>query len=569
MTTVLLQNLVTETTNFVNVRQESMSHMLKEGDDFLSDLKAIEANLESEDLREAECKEKKRETQCDLENIEKYLNKWYKKSINYLKTYNAGVSKYLKNVLNNNRFNIDLMDAYTFPLILNSYPFRNILNYKDENGDEKLGYIKQENQEELDKAIILHLLKIGQSEIVREVLGDMKFKEDVFVEDSLLDKFKSLNEMVDDIVIRHDISKVLAWFRHKYNETKSVISDLGSSPDSTTYAKREELEFKFHMLQFCILLNGKDGKPPFSLDCVLQAYLYSKESFSRFLKDHVGEISSLMTLLLFKVSGGVDGNNSDEQDFSRRYTVNLLSEFNNKMRLIFTQEKDLNGKSGVALFVGEALSNFEDIHSNQSLFVNLSNEFIANYCEELKLSSDSSLFVCMLAGFINLPSFYRYNRIQMKLGKVPFNQSQAEKPFYIENKELGPKNSSSLGTEESEYVAPYSFELPFQLPDSSKFLFHYHPIFICPVSKEQLIPFGMEKDSEENEDQEHNLGRLQPVVQLRNSHNPVVALVHCNHLVLRDSIWQLSKKGTEVFKCHYCYKRHKYSDVSEAYFIDY
>ena len=567
--TTLLQNLATETRNFANVRKESMSNMLKEGDDFLNDLKAIEATLESDVSKGAAYQEEMSAKKYDLGNIEKSLNKWYKKSINHLKTYNTGVSKYLKNVLNNSRFNIDLMDAYTYPLLLNPYPFRNISHYKGENGNEKLGDIKQENQEELNKAIILHLLKIGQSEIVREMLGDMKFKEDIFVEESLLDKFKSLNEMVDDIVIRHDISKVLAWFRHKYNETKSLVSDLDSAPDSSTYAKREELEFKFHMLQFCILLNGTEGKPPFSQDCVLQAYLYSKESFSRFLKDHVGEISSLMTLLLFKVTGGVDRSTTDEHDFSRRYTVNLLSEFNNKMRLIFAQEKDLNGKSGVALFVGEALSNFEDIHSNQSLFINLSNEFIANYCEELKLSSDSSLFVCMLAGFINLPSFYRYNRIQMKLGKVPFNQPLAEKPSYIENNALGPKNSTSFDTEESDYVAPYSFELPFQLPDSSKFLFHYHPIFICPVSKEQLIPFGMENDSEGNEDQEDNLGRLHSVVQLRSTHNPVVALVHCNHLALRDSIWQLSKKGTEVFKCHYCYKRHKYSDVTEAYFIDY
>ena len=69
--------------------------------------------------------------------------------------------------------------------------------------------------------------------------------------------------------------------------------------------------------------------------------------------------------------------------------------------------------------------------------------------------------------------------------------------------------------------------------------------FICPVSREQLIPIT------------ENGYTTQAVV-----------LNYCQHLVLRDSIWHLSKKGIDIFKCHYCYKKHKYSDVTDAYFID-
>ena len=50
-------------------------------------------------------------------------------------------------------------------------------------------------------------------------------------------------------------------------------------------------------------------------------------------------------------------------------------------------------------------------------------------------------------------------------------------------------------------------------------LFKYHPIFICPVSREQLIPIT------------ENGYTTQAVV-----------LNYCQHLVLRDSIWHLSKR---------------------------
>ena len=70
---------------------------------------------------------------------------------------------------------------------------------------------------------------------------------------------------------------------------------------------------------------------------------------------------------------------------------------------------------GEAKFVYELLANFENIHESSSLFTNLANEFIAEYCKDLKLSNDSSLFQSVLAGHIYLPSFYKYNQIQLKL----------------------------------------------------------------------------------------------------------------------------------------------------------
>ncbi|EGW35025.1 uncharacterized protein SPAPADRAFT_58157 [Spathaspora passalidarum NRRL Y-27907] len=529
---------------------------------FLDGLKSIESELE-EQLKLEETQMQTEDTEKDivqkehktkLHKLEKLSDKWYHSSISNLKSYNSATNRISKNVLNNSKFNVELDDAYTYPLNLDSFPVNGNRPIMPSTtpGDSDLKMIKLENREELIKAIILHLLKIGQCDIVKEVARELPENSPISIDENLSEKFEKLHQIVDSIISNHDLTLALAWFKDKYNEQ---VAKNGMSTTSTD-DNASNIEFKYHMLQFTILFNGKDSS--FGLDDALAAYLYSKDNFSRFFKDYLHEISPLMTLLLFKTK-----TNDDDDAFSRKHMVSVVRGFIERIKQGFDMENDSRNSlnQGETKFVSELLNSFENIHSNQSLFVNISNEFISEYCKFLKLSNDSSLFQSILAGHIYLPSFYKYNQIQSKLTKikaVPDSTKMEE-------------SSSSTATHKAEndvinYTATYHFELPFQLPDSNRFLFNYHPIFICPVSREQLIPIT-ETMVEAIKDEEGRRKRKRYLVE-----NPlttqVVVLEFCKHLALKDSVYHLSKKGTEIFKCHYCYKKHKYTDVTPAYFID-
>lgn len=600
--TSLLDTLTSEVTTFNQSGADNLNDLLQDCNEFLTELRSIESDL-VEEIKKEENGETTTTTgkmTTSLDQLPKLSDKWYKSSISRLKSYNSANNKFTKNILNNNRFNIDLDDAYTYPLLLNSYPDSNFSGVKHEinpsNGNTaplisndvdsalsselQLKKIKSENREELIKSIILHLLKVGQCDIVPSILKELPLDSPIVIDESLSQKFAILNKIVDNIVNNHDLNMALSWFDEKYNERIALNSgdhsgslaetNIGTIKSQTSigsvaqFDSMNEIEFKFHMLQFTILLNGKSSS--FTLDDALAAYLYSKDNFARFFKDYINEISPLMTLLLFKTDKDTDTND----DFSKKHMLATVKNFISKMKQGFhlenEQKKRSSNHGNEVQFVGELLSSFEKIHENNSLFVNLANEFISEYCKDLKLSNDSSLFQSILAGHLYLPSFYKYNQIQLKLKKLKTISNEK-----VHEEHTGQSSSNNSGSSHAEHqmanlVAPYQFELPFQLPDSNRFLFKYHPIFICPVSREQSIPIT--ETLVQTTVREDNIIKKRKYVVENPSKTQVVILNYCQHLALRDSIWQLSKKGMEVFKCHYCYKKHKYSDISDAYFID-
>ena len=82
--------------------------------------------------------------------------------------------------------------------------------------------IKNENREELIKAIVLHLLKTGQCDIVPEVLKELPANTSNVIDQDLFKKFEVLNQIVDNIITRHDLSLALQWFQEKYNERVAI-----------------------------------------------------------------------------------------------------------------------------------------------------------------------------------------------------------------------------------------------------------------------------------------------------------------------------------------------------------
>lgn len=113
--------------------------------------------------------------------------------------------------------------------------------------------------------------------------------------------------------------------------------------------------------------------------------------------------------------------------------------------------------------------------------------FTKNYCAQNNLPYDSALFLIILSGVISFQFFTKYKSIR----------ASAHVDWTTED------------------------ELPFdvQLPE---FLTRFHPIFICPVLKEETT-----------------------------SENPPYSLP-CHHILSKKSLDRLSKNGTSTFKCPYC-----------------
>lgn len=507
-----MTNLVEQLRREVDALDECGTSSLKElvegSNDFLSELKKLESELESpQPPPEA------------FSKLEKSSAKWYKNSIANLKGYNGQISKFLKNVVNSSKFAVDLDEAYSFPLMVNSSPVKEVapLTHSGMTEKELLQVKRLQNRGELMKSIMLHLLKIGHGAAVVDLFSEFDLRDEI--DPGMLDHFIALNDIVDDIKVKHDLSRVLEWL-----DEKEQLAHL---------AHYESILFKLHMLQFALLLAGDPSEDSFGIDMALAAYTYARERFGKFFKDYVNEISPVMTLLLFKSPDAAKDGRSQLQENFKVKIIQTFAQY---------REKDKR-HSKESKFIADILTCFDSLHSNQMLFSTLANEFVAQYCGDMTLSSESSLFQAMLAGFTNLPNFYKYTKLQRRLKRT----------------------KDDFAT-----TLQHSFDLPFQLPDKNQFLFNYHPIFICPVSKEQLVPISTVATTTDDDIRDR---KRKPILVSANEKlvamaNPVVVFDHCRHLALKDSVRNLTKGGSEVFKCHYCYKKHKLLDVTDAYFID-
>lgn len=113
--------------------------------------------------------------------------------------------------------------------------------------------------------------------------------------------------------------------------------------------------------------------------------------------------------------------------------------------------------------------------------------FTKNYCLRNNLSFDSPLFLIVLSGIISFQFFIKYQSIR----------------------------ASSRIDWSTEDELPFDVKLP-------SFLNDFHPIFICPVLKEETT-----------------------------KENPPYSLP-CHHIISKKSLNKLSKNGTCNFKCPYC-----------------
>lgn len=514
----LLDQLQAELAQLNSVGSASLDALEAESEDLLAQLKALEAALEDE------CHSPETDSHHEPPTLEigGLTQKWYKNSMALLKTYNSQVGKYTKFLGNPAKFSVNLDDAYPYPLALSSFPKQEALGMEQvamlptldpglgSRNESPLPELALQNdptaRHQLLRSIVLHLLKTGYGSLVGDMLGDFDMAGEV--DGAVLRQFQVLNEIVESIRNKHDLTGALAWLR-----SNEASRDL------------ERILFKLHMLQFVLLLAGDAQPATLNISQALDAYTYAKEHFPPYVRDYINEISSVVTLLLFK---------STDPDTDR-----YMEALNSNMCKAFVDLCEKNKRHNAeTLFVEDLLRNFDSVHQQHELFDNLAHEFVANFCTGMSLSSELSLFQAVLAGFVNLPNFYKYSQLLKKIGRKP--------------------DPAAANT-----------DLPFQLPDKNQFLFKFHPIFICPVTKEQSMPLTAVAELRDDKvDRRKRHVHVSPTKILVAPPNPVVVFEHCRHLALSDSVRNLTKGGAEVFKCHYCYKKHKLLDVSNAYFID-
>ncbi|CAD6612137.1 BAH_G0010810.mRNA.1.CDS.1 [Saccharomyces cerevisiae] len=128
--------------------------------------------------------------------------------------------------------------------------------------------------------------------------------------------------------------------------------------------------------------------------------------------------------------------------------------------------------------------------------------FIKEYCAAKHIFFDSPLFLIVLSGLISFQFFIKYKTIR-ELAHVDWT-TKDELPFDV------------------------------KLPN---FLTHFHPIFICPVLKEETT-----------------------------TENPPYSLA-CHHIISKKALDRLSKNGTITFKCPYCPVNTSMSSTKKVRFV--
>lgn len=192
------------------------------------------------------------------------------------------------------------------------------------------------------------------------------------------------------------------------------------------------------------------------------------------------ELSRLQFLWLFH--GGNDPENtplSTARQNALKYAREHFSTFQTRH---LTEIQQLVGAMAFCSNLIE--SPYRNIFNNPTSWTDVASSFTREFCSLLGLSPDSPLYVAVTAGAIALPTLLKLQTIM----------KQKHTEWTTEN------------------------ELPVEIPLPPSY--HFHSIFVCPVSKEQAT-----------------------------ENNPPMMLP-CGHVIANDSLIKISKGGR--LKCPYC-----------------
>lgn len=200
------------------------------------------------------------------------------------------------------------------------------------------------------------------------------------------------------------------------------------------------------------------------------------------------ELNKLQYVWLFRSAGDSGGG----REAAMRYATSHFRRFHHRhLREI--------GQLSCALVYATNLSASPYYHlfNTDSAFEDMAHSFTREFCSLLGLSAESPLYVAVTAGAIALPRLLKYTAIQ--------------------------KQKTEWTTEN---------ELAFETPLPPSMI--YHPIFVCPVSKEQVT-----------------------------EENPAMMLT-CGHVIARESLNSMARSSR--FKCPYCPQEGYVRDVIKVRF---
>ncbi|KAJ5278809.1 hypothetical protein N7478_004181 [Penicillium angulare] len=220
---------------------------------------------------------------------------------------------------------------------------------------------KQENL--IDRAIAMHLLREGQFSVAATFLSEISDQKNLSDSDSSRSTSESATNLLDEVPsdeIRRQFSSMY-YILHELKEKKNLLPAIQWSRENreALESRGSNLEFELCRLQFVWLFHGESDDQ--SIRNLEAAMAYARVEFHAFIPRYLREVQQLMGAMAF--------------------TQNLRG------------------------------SPYANIFNNPSSWDDVAQFFTREFCSLLGLSADSPLYVAATAGAIALPTLLKLQTI--------------------------------------------------------------------------------------------------------------------------------------------------------------
>ncbi|KAF4505434.1 hypothetical protein G6O67_007384 [Ophiocordyceps sinensis] len=330
----------------------------------------------------------------------------------------------------------------------------------------------------INRALAMHLLREGQFSVASTFLRE---EEDRRQDDESISMYHTASSRLDDdgddeMRRDDDDDDDDDDDEDEDDDDDDEVDGADGDSDSAMHNLSEDLQDRFsEMYGILAQLKQRNLTPAIGWARFNNVRLEAKGSNLEF------ELCKLQYIWLFKghAENGLPDDETNGQRGARAYAHQHLSRFQSR------HLHEIQQLACALIFISNLeASPYRQVFEIDSAFDDVAVSFTREFCSLLGLSAESPMYVAVTAGSIALPRLIKYTA-------------------YMREKKTEWTTENEL-----------AFETP--LPESMI----YHPIFVCPVSKEQTT-----------------------------EQNPAMMLP-CGHVVCRDSLHRIAKGSR--YKCPYC-----------------